>query len=119
LGFPSASAGSGFVVRTVNLLDNKFGLYFYSKSGPNNAPFQGGVLCGLAPLIRTQLQHSGGTPPCNGRYSMDFNAYIASGKDPALVAGQGVWLQTWSRDPGFAPPNNTSFSNAVTFTICP
>ncbi|HVS11849.1 MAG TPA: hypothetical protein VMS76_18430, partial [Planctomycetota bacterium] len=116
-GSPSASAGSGFVVKTINVLDNKFGLYFYSKTGPNNAPFQGGFLCGQVPLVRTMVQNSGGTPPCNGSYTMDFNAYIASGKDPALVAGQDVWVQTWSRDPASA--STTNLSDALSFTICP
>jgi catechol 2,3-dioxygenase-like lactoylglutathione lyase family enzyme len=118
-GSPSASAGSGFTISTSNVLDNEFGLYFYSKSGPNNAPFQGGTLCAAAPLVRTMLQNSGGTAPCGGAFQIDFNAYVAGGKDPALVAGQQVWAQTWSRDPGLAPPNNTSLSDAVSFTLCP
>jgi hypothetical protein len=116
-GSPSATAGSGFVVSTTNELDNKFGLYFYSKTGPNSSAFQGGFLCGMPPLTRTSILNSGGTPPCNGMYSIDFNSYIASGKDPALVSGQSVWLQTWSRDP--ASPSTTNLSNAITFTICP
>ena len=116
-GTPSATAGSGFVVTTTNELDNKFGLYFYSKTGANNAPFQGGTLCGIAPLVRTPVQNSGGTPPCGGAYTMDFNAYVAGGADPALVAGQQVWLQTWSRDP--ASPSTTNLSDAITFTLCP
>ena len=116
-GLPSASAGSGFVIGTIHELDNKAGLYFYSKTGPNNVPFQGGTLCGQAPLVRTPLKNSGGTPPCNGTYSIDFNAYIASGQDPALVAGQGVWIQTWSRDPAAA--STTNLSDALSFTICP
>ncbi|HVS11597.1 MAG TPA: hypothetical protein VMS76_17135, partial [Planctomycetota bacterium] len=118
-GTPSASAGSGFTISTTNVLDNKFGLYFYSKTGPNNAPFQGGILCAASPLVRTPVQNSGGTPPCGGTYQIDFNAYVASGVDPALVAGQQVWVQTWARDPGFAPPDNTNLSDAVTFTLCP
>ncbi|HVS12172.1 MAG TPA: RCC1 domain-containing protein, partial [Planctomycetota bacterium] len=118
-GTPSASQGSGFTVSTTNLLDNQIGLYFYSKSGPNNAPFQGGFLCGKAPLVRTPVQNSGGALPCGGSYTLDFNAYIASGADPALIAGQPVWIQTWSPDPGFAPPNNSSLSDALEFTICP
>jgi hypothetical protein len=116
-GSPSASAGSGFVVKTINVLDNKFGLYFYSKTGPNNAPFQGGFLCGQVPLVRTMVQNSGGTPPCNASYIIGFNAYIASGKDLALVAGQDVWIQAWGRDP--ASPSTTSLSDALSFTICP
>jgi hypothetical protein len=117
-GTPSASAGSGFTIQTSNVLDNKFGLYFYSKSGPNNAPFQGGILCAASPQVRTLVQNSGGTPPCGGAFQIDFNAYVASGADPALVAGAQVWVQTWSRDPGFAPPDNTSLSDAVSFTLC-
>jgi len=118
-GNPSASAGSGFTISTTSVLDNKFGLYFYSKSGASNIPFQGGTLCAQPPLVRTMLQNSGGTAPCGGAFQIDFNAYVASGKDPALIPGQQVWAQTWSRDPGFAPPNNTSLSDAVSFTLCP
>jgi hypothetical protein len=118
-GTPSAAAGSGFNVTTVNVLDSKFGLFFYSKTGASSSPFQGGILCAQPPLVRTMVQNSGGTPPCGGLFAIDFNAYIASGKDPGLVSGQNVWLQTWSRDPGFAPPNNTNLSDALTFVICP
>jgi len=116
-GTPSASAGSGFMISTVNELDNRNGLYFYSKTGADNAPFQGGTLCAQAPLTRTPVQNSGGTAPCGGMYSIDFNAYIASGVDPALVSGQSVWMQTWSRDP--ASPSTTNLSDAVSFDICP
>jgi catechol 2,3-dioxygenase-like lactoylglutathione lyase family enzyme len=118
-GTPSASAGSGFSVSATNVLDKQFGLFFYSKSGPASAPFQGGTLCVMPPLVRTPVQNSGGAPPCDGLFTIDFNAYVASGADPALVAGQQVWIQTWSRDPGFAPPDNTSLSDAVSFTLCP
>jgi hypothetical protein len=116
-GSPSATAGSGFVISTTNELDNRNGLYFYSKTGANNAPFQAGFLCALAPLTRTPVQNSGGTPPCNGSYSIDFNAFIAGGTDPALVSGQQVWIQTWSRDPANA--STTNLSDALTFVICP
>jgi catechol 2,3-dioxygenase-like lactoylglutathione lyase family enzyme len=118
-GTPSASAGSGFTIKTSNVLDNKFGKHYYSTTGANKAPFQGGFLCLEPPLVRTPVQNSGGASPCGGVYVIDFNAYIASGKDPSLVPGQQVWVQTWSRDPGFAPPNNTSLSDAVSFTLCP
>jgi hypothetical protein len=118
-GAPSATAGSGFTVGATNILNSKFGLFFYSKSGQQAVPFQGGFLCAKVPLIRTALQNSGGVAPCGGTFNMDFNTYIASGKDPTLVPGTTVDGQYWSRDPGFAPPNNTSLSDAVSFTICP
>ena len=118
-GMPSASAGSGFTVSVTNVLDKQFGLFFYSRSGPASTPFQGGTLCVMPPVVRTPVHNSGGAPPCDGVFAIDFNAYVASGADPALVAGQQVWIQNWSRDPGFAPPNNTSLSDALSFTLCP
>jgi len=116
-GLPSASAGSGFVISTTDEVENKFGKHYYSTTGASNAPFQGGFLCLEPPLVRTPVQNSGGTSPCGGVYMIDFNAYIASGKDPSLVPGQQVWVQTWSRDP--ASPSTTSLSDALSFTICP
>ena len=102
-----------------NVLANKVGLLLYSTTGPGGAPFQGGFLCVSAPAKRTPSQAStvGGPLPCVGNYSFDFNARIASGIDPALVSGQQVWTQYWSRDGG--APFGSGLTNAMTFTICP
>jgi len=116
-GSPSASAGSGFVISASQVLSDKSGVLFYSKSGPAALSFLGGVLCAQPPLVRTKLQTSGGSPPCGGSFAVDFNAWIASGVDPALAAGQEVNAQYWSRDPGFAPPNHMSLSDAIEFVI--
>ncbi|HVS09742.1 MAG TPA: hypothetical protein VMS76_07690 [Planctomycetota bacterium] len=118
-GLPSASAGSGFLITASQVEPNKFGLLFYGKTGQLAVPFQGGTLCVNSPQTRTSIQDSGGAATCSGTYSIDFNAYIATGSDPALVAGQQVNGQYWFRDPGFAPPNNTGLSNAIEFTIDP
>ena len=130
-GSPSASAGSGFSISATNVLDNKFGLLFYSLNGAQAAPFQGGILCAKPPHVRTDIQSSGsGTSPgcpatsgSTGSFDFDFNAYIASGKDPSLTpanaAGKTVNAQFWSRDPGFAPPNNTNLTDALEFTVGP
>ena len=80
-------------------------------------PHQGGYLCVLAPAKRTGLQNSGGTPPCGGSFSFDFNARIASGKDANLVAGQVIYGQYWNRDP--ASSFNTIRTDAISFVICP
>ncbi len=121
-GAPSASASSGFSISATNVLNNKSGLFFYSSNGQQAAPFQGGTLCVKLPLKRTALQSSNGNPPpndCSGSYSIDFNEYVASGVDPALVAGSTIDGQYWARDPGFSAPNNTSLSNALHVTLCP
>jgi hypothetical protein len=120
VGFPAVGTPAGFDISATELLDNKFGLLFYGKSGPFSFPFQGGTLCVMPPQSRTDTQSSGGgaNPPCDGFMSVDFNAYVATGADPGLVAGQTVWAQYWSRDPGFAPPDNTNLTDAVEFTLC-
>ncbi|MCK6445399.1 MAG: VCBS repeat-containing protein [Planctomycetes bacterium] len=122
LGAPSASAASGFSLREFHVLNNKSGLFFYSVTGKQAVAFQGGTLCVKLPIKRTPVQNSGGNPPpndCSGSYTLDFNAWIAGGTDPNLAASVEVFGQFWSRDAGFAPPNNTSLSSAVRFTICP
>jgi hypothetical protein len=118
-GVPSASAGSGCFVTAAQVLDHKAGLLFYSKLGPKLAPYQGGYFCVQSPTVRMPLLDSGsaGQAPCTGLFSADFNAWIASGADPALTAGQQVWLQFWSRDPGSSFQTNRT--DAVTFFICP
>ncbi|MCC6406571.1 MAG: VCBS repeat-containing protein [Planctomycetes bacterium] len=121
-GSPSASAGSGFTISASQALNNKNGLLFYGTHGRASAPFQGGTLCVKSPIKRTAVQSSGGNPPpndCSGSFALDFNAYVASGADPALIGGALVDAQYWFRDPGFTPPNNTGLSNALEFTLAP
>jgi hypothetical protein len=120
-GSPSASAGGGFQISAANVLSQKPGLLAYGLGGSWMLPFQGGWLCVKPPLQRTTVQLSGGSLPsdCSGTYSFDFNAWIVSGADPALVAGQDVWSQYWSRDPGFSPPDSTGLTDALSFTIAP
>lgn len=122
VGSPSASLSSGFVVDCSKVRNDKSGLIFYSTLGAAAAPFQGGTFCVQPPTRRTPIALSGGsTPPandCSGVFSIDMNAYAASGVDPALsTAGTHVYCQTWSRDPGAS--FNTSLSNALAYTVLP
>ncbi|MCC7173176.1 MAG: VCBS repeat-containing protein [Planctomycetes bacterium] len=121
-GVPSASAGSGFVLSAHDVLSQKPGLFLYTTSGTKSMPFQGGTLCINAPIRRTPVQSSGGNPPptdCSGSYSIDFNAHVALGLDPKLVAGSCVAGQFWSRDPGFAAPNNVGLTPGIRFVLQP
>jgi hypothetical protein len=118
-GSPSATAGSGFTLGVQNLVSSSYGFFFYSTRKPLIAPFQGGYLCMPSPIRRVPPQATGGStaPDCSGSLALDFNAWIASGADPMLVAGENACVQAWSRDAGSATGAN--LSNAIVFAIGP
>jgi glucose/arabinose dehydrogenase len=116
-GTPSASAGSGYFVAATKVLPQATGLFIYSTTGPAATPFQGGFICGAGVLRRATTPPSSGSGRCGGVLRIDFNAYIASGLDPALVAGAQYWGQFWSRDPLSA--SGTNLTDAATAVICP
>jgi len=119
-GVPSASAAEGFQVVARNLRNQKAGVMLYSRAGRAALPFQGGTLCVAAPVQRAAVETSGGAPAgddCSGGYTLDFNRLIASGIDPALVAGVQVNAQFWSRDPG--APSDSGLTDALEFVIAP
>jgi hypothetical protein len=127
VGMPSATAGSGFDIRAVNVRNQKNGLLFYGLNGPVAIPFQGGTLCVQTPLRRTVGVQSGGSAlpinDCSGVFSLDFNAFAAGAlggsPSPALtIPGTQVHAQWWGRDSGFPPPNNTTLSDALSFLMC-
>jgi hypothetical protein len=120
-GVPSASSPLPCNLSASRVLNQKSGLMFYGYSIAG-APFQGGTLCAQPPLQRLPLINSGGSAnqdDCSGSYSVDFKQRIQSGVDPMLVPGAPVHAQFWSRDNGFAPPNNTGLTNAVRFVVQP
>jgi hypothetical protein len=120
-GVPSASSPSGFTVSVANTRNRHDGILFYGANGSNAAPWLGGTLCVRAPLHRTPLQNSGGTPlplnDCSGNFTFDFNAWTASGVDASLFAGQHVRAQYYSRDPGSSAQVNVT--DALDFRLEP
>jgi hypothetical protein len=126
-GSASATAGSGFLVRGTNFINNKNCLLFYGVSGQSAAPFQGGTLCVKSQIKRTPGTNTMGNPPpndCSGIPSIDMNLFAVGGLGgtplAALqVAGTVVDCQWWGRDPGFVAPNNTQLSNGLEYTVGP
>lgn len=117
-GLPKMSSGTPFVITAAQIVNNKQGLLFYGY-GANAAPFQGGTMCVQQPVKRTPVQNSGGSGAgsnCTGSFAFNMTAYINSGIDPALVVGQQVNCEYWSRDP--QDPFTTNVTNAVQFVIC-
>ena len=114
-GTAKASGTGAFTISATKIVANKSGFLFYGLA-PANIPFQGGTLCVQVPTRRTLAQNSGSSGTgCTGTFAMNFNAWIQSGIDPQLMAGQEVYGQYFFRDVG----SSSGFTNAVTFTINP
>ena len=125
-GVHNANVPGGFVVRGLNVRNNKTGLLLYSMTGQNSAPFQGGTLCVNSPIRRTSGLNSGGAPAplndCSGIYSIDMAAFAHGllGGLPApqlLISGQVIDAQFWGRDQGFPAPFNTTLTNGIEWTV--
>ncbi len=109
-----------FNVTASSVLNRKPGIMYWSTL-PAATPFSGGTLCLAPPIVRTPGQASGGSPAptidCSGQYSFHFgHAYI---QNYFLAAGQNIRAQYWSRDPGFASPNNIGLTDGLSFTLLP
>jgi hypothetical protein len=119
-GCPSASLAVPFVVEATGVINQKFGILFYGYN-PASLAFQGGTMCVSAPIRRTPVQNSAGSPltvnDCSGRFAFDFNEWARNGADANLVAGIEICAQHWYRDPFIA--STTGLSNALHFVLGP
>ncbi len=57
--------------------------------------------------------------PVTGTRVLDFNAYIASGANPGLVAGRTVWFQLAAQNSVVAAADRFDLSAGPRFTLAP
>lgn len=118
-GSPSASSAAPFLIEASGFTNGRAALLVYGL-GSTSLAFYGGTLCVAAPLHRTPIVLTGGSPSgvdCTGSFSFDMNAWIRSGVDPRLGVGTTVYAQVHGREPTAAP--HFGASNAVAFQIAP
>lgn len=126
-GSAYAASNGQFHISASAVINQKPGLLFYGLSGGASIPFQGGLLCVQPPTARSPLQFSGGNPgpnDCSGQFDLFVDAFalglLGGNPLPQLrQAGTTISAQWWGRDPGYAEPNNTLLSNALTYTVLP
>lgn len=110
------------LIEAAPLRNQRIGTLLYSLRGAWH-PLRQGVLCLDAPLVRTPLQLSGGSPAsvsdCSGAFGLDFKQWIASGVPGNLLPGTVVHCQYWYREavPGFGPVDR--FSDSGYFELAP
>jgi len=122
-GVASVGAPSGFTLTVSNVPGQRFGIIYYSITGPQvpGTPFGAGYLCVLPPRQRMGNSFSNGTTGlCDGALVEDFLNFVAT--HPAALgvpftAGQTVNFQGATRDSG--SPLNQVMSDAIQVTLIP
>ncbi len=114
-------AGDGaFHVLARDALPAEPGFLLYGGAALDR-PFHGGTLCVKPPLTRWAAgpAAASGPLPCSGELSLEFNARLRSGADPALTAGCTVHAQWIQRDPADPAGFGDSLTDAVAFLVLP
>ncbi|MCC7014015.1 MAG: hypothetical protein IT454_15770 [Planctomycetes bacterium] len=118
-GVPSLSDPADFHVTVDDLLNQKSGLVFWGQTQAALS-FHGGLLCVAPPVVRTAIASSGGSSvgdDCSGTFDVALSdAYLVS---RGVAVGTTLYFQSWSRDNGFAYPQNVSLSNALSVDVTP
>ena len=129
VGTSSASAATGFWLRTSGQEGAKDGLFIIGGNGrqANTWGSTSSLQCVVPPVRRTATQSflvgglanlAGTNGACDGGFDQDINARWTAKPAQAFPAGATVQAQAWHRDPG-GPNPFTAFSNAIEWTVCP
>ncbi|MCB9913959.1 MAG: FG-GAP repeat protein [Planctomycetes bacterium] len=116
-GDTSLALGGDLHLGAQDVVGGQPGMLIWSRLD-SGVPFQGGFLCLHAPIVRTPVQSSGGTPgavDCTGHFDFLFDAaYCASA---GVAAGERLYAQYWYRDPGDA--FGIGLTDAIAFDVRP
>ncbi len=107
------------IFTTTQLRQNVNGIMFMAAARKNAAPFDDGVRCVGAPVLRFQLESSG--PSAAIVYGPGVVATAAARFGPAgtIDPGETWFFQCWYRDSGGPCGRNANISNAVKVTYEP
>jgi len=109
-----------FHVTAASVINQSNGLMFWGLA-PDGRPFMGGTLCVAAPVVRTAVQSSGGTPgptvDCSGTYDHFFSQaeMAAAGFGPGTI----FYAQYWQRDVTHPDGTGVGLTDALAVTVCP
>ena len=118
-GAPSLSIADNFHVLASDVRNKNPGMLIWSDES-DWKPFFGGSLCLGTPIVRTNVQNSGGSPSgtdCSGSYDFHFSHDYMD--HAGLVPGMTVYCQYWMRDSGFPPPNTVALTRGLSFVVVP
>lgn len=117
---PSSDPVSGandYSVLTQNSEGFRTGILFTTLAGSASIPFQGGTLCMLSPIQRSNPVFSFGSfLQCDGQFTLLINDGLGIGTSfHGFEAGAGntSWVQTWYRSTGLGDGFETALSNAL------
>lgn len=119
-GFASLSSPAPFWLRLHDSPTLSFAIFFYGIGARTTVAGAFGNICVGGPYQRLAPVPSGGNladGPCVGLFELDFNTYLRTGADPAIIAGSNVIGHFWYRY-GLAP-GNAAFSQAIEMPVCP
>ncbi len=113
-GLPSLSSGLPFRVQADGLRTQSLGLLLYSFNAQSRpGPFHGRLCLGSG-TRRTPPQNSGGSVPCTGQFTVDFERLWQDPNHAGLIPGTTVHCQYWYRD---AVAQGSTLTEGLSFTV--